>query len=87
MKITDLIISPESLGKRFWLTTVTKIVEYKDNKPTENILGYRYIVALPDRNLDKIAIRIDGTQKMEQPQTGFIEVNFQNLEIFIFGNT
>lgn len=84
MKITDLVISPESLGKKFWLTGVTKIVEYKDNRPTENVVGYRYVVALPERNLDKINIRIDGKQLLDAPENGYVEVSFQNLEVFIY---
>lgn len=83
MTITDLIISPESFGKKLWLVDIIPVYEYKDNKKTENITGYRYTVAMPERSLDKISIKIDGKQQVEKPD-GYAEVIFSNLEVFIY---
>ncbi|MCL2571675.1 MAG: hypothetical protein FWE11_04665 [Defluviitaleaceae bacterium] len=83
MKITDLIIDKSSLGKRLWLVEVVPAYEYKDGKRTDNITGYRYIVAMPDRGLEKIGIKIEGKQIIEAPE-GFVEVTFTDLEIFIY---
>lgn len=83
MKITDLTIDPSSLGNKLWLVEVSPAYEYRDNRRTDTIVGYRYTVALPERNLDKISIRIDGNKKMESPN-GFVEVTFQGLEIYIY---
>jgi hypothetical protein len=83
MKLTDLHIHPDSLGKKLWLVDVSPAYEYKDNKRTDTILGYRYTVALPEKGLDKIDVRIDGQQQMEAPD-GYVEVHFDGLEIFIY---
>lgn len=84
LKITDLIVDPRSLGSKLWLVEVLPAYEYdKEKKPTDKILGYRYSTALPEHGLEKINVRIDGKQLMEQPN-GFVEVEFQNLEVFIY---
>ena len=66
MTITDLIIDPKSLGNKLWLVDVVPVYEYKDNKRTENIIAYRYIVAMPEKNLDKINVKIEGKQLIEK---------------------
>ena len=83
MKITDLMISPKSLGEKLWLVGVFPAYEYKDGRRTDTILGYRYSVALPERGLDKIDVRIDGQQQAESPD-GYVEVRFDGLEVFIY---
>ena len=83
MKITDLIIDPKSLGSKLWLVDVSPAYEYKDNRRTDTVTGYRYAVAMPEKGLDKINVRIDGKQLMEAPD-GFVEVRFEGLEVFIY---
>ena len=84
MKLTDLIVSPKSLGDKLWLVDVSPAYEYKDNKRTDTVLGYRYSVALPEKGLDKVDVRIDGQQQAEAPN-GYVEVRFDGLEVFIKG--
>lgn len=83
MKITDLIIDPRSLGNKLWLVDVTPAYEYQNNKRTDTVLGYRYAVALPEKGLDKINVRIDGDKRMEALD-GYVEVRFDDLEVFIY---
>ena len=83
MKITDLIIDPKSLGEKLWLVEVTPAYEYRNNQRTENVTGYRYAVAMPDKGLEKINVRIDGKQLMEALD-GYAEVRFTGLEVFIY---
>lgn len=83
MKLNDLMIDPRSLGNKLWLVDVAPAYEYKDNKRTDTILGYRYCIALPEKGLDKIDVRIDGEKQMEAPD-GYAEVRFDGLEIFIY---
>lgn len=83
MKITDLIIDPRSLGNKLWLVDVSPAYEYQNNRRTDTITGYRYSVAMPEKGLDKINVRIDGKQLMDAPD-GYAEVTFQNLEVFIY---
>ena len=83
MKLNDLIINKKSLGNRLWLVAVAPAYEYQNNKRTDTILGYRYTVALPDKGLDKVDVRIEGQQQMEAPN-GYEEVIFDNLEVFLY---
>ena len=83
MKITDAIINPSTLGNKLWLVEVTPAYAYQDNHRTDTIIGYRYTVALPERNLDKISVRIDGAKRMDAPNC-FVDVKFENLEVFIY---
>lgn len=82
MKITDLIVDPRSIGNTLWLVDVVPAYEYKDNKKTDKIIAYRYCIALPEKGLDKIWIRIDGKKQMDAPD-GYTEVCFENLELSI----
>ena len=83
MKISDLIISPKSLGNKLWLVDVSPAYEYQNNRRTDTVLGYRYSIAMPERGLDKVDVRIDGQQQMDAPN-GYEEVRFDNLEVFIY---
>ena len=67
MKITDLIIDPRSLGSKLWLVEVSPAYEYRENRKTDTVLGYRYTVAMPEKGLDKINVRIDGDKRMDAP--------------------
>jgi hypothetical protein len=84
LKLGDLVIDPKSLGAKLWLTEITPVYEYRDNKRTENIFGYRYIITLPDKGFEKIGVKIDGKQIIDPPESGYKEVTFQNLEIFVY---
>jgi len=84
MKPTDLLIDPRSLGGKFWLTDVVPTYEYKDNKRTDRILAYRYVVALPDKMLDKIGVRIEGAKLLDAPESGYVEVSFTGLEVYMY---
>jgi hypothetical protein len=77
LRITDIIIDPRTLGGKLWLVDVQPAYSYVNGHRTDTITGYRYTVALPEKGLEKIAVRIDGTQKMEAPN-GF------HLELFIY---
>ena len=83
MKITDLIIDPRSLGSKFWLVDVSPAYEYRDNRRTDTVTGYRYAVALPEKGLEKINVKIDGKQLLDPPD-GNAEVGFTGLEVFIY---
>lgn len=80
LNIRDLRIDPASLGKKKLLVDVIPAYEYKDNKRTDKITGYRYVVCLAEHRLEKLGVRIDGSQIMEQPD-GFVEVDFAGLEV------
>ena len=54
-----------------------------EQQATDTVLGYRYTVALPEKGLDKINVRIDGDKLMDAPD-GYAEVRFDGLEVFIY---
>lgn len=83
LRITDIIIDPRTLGSKLWLVDVQPTYNYVDGHRTDTITGYRYIIALPEKGLEKISVRIDGEQKTDAPN-GFVEVIFQNLELYIY---
>ena len=84
MRIQDLKIDPCSLGNKHWLVSVSPVHEYKENQRTNNVIGHRYTIALPEKNLEKIGVKIDGKQLMESPENGFVEVKFENLELYFY---
>lgn len=83
MKITDLIIDPASLGNQLWLVGISPAYEYRNNRRTDKITGYRYTVAMVDKGLEKINVKIDGEQLMDEPN-GYIPVEFVGLELYIY---
>ena len=84
MRIQDLTIDPRSLGNKHWLVAVAPAFEYRNGQRTENVTGYRYSVCLPEKGLEKINIKIDGKQLLEAPESGYVEVAFTGLEVFIY---
>ena len=80
LNIRDLKIDNASLGRKMLLVEVVPAYEYKDKQRTDTITGYRYVVCLVDHHLEKLNVRIDGPQLMEQPD-GFVEVEFDGLEV------
>lgn len=79
LTLKDLKFDTACLG-RMLLVEVKPVREYQNNKPTDKILGYRYYVTLPDKMFEKLGVRIEGEQLMEQPES-YAEVLFENLEI------
>ena len=80
LNIRDLRIDPASLGRKMLLVDVMPAYEYKDGKRTETVTGYRYVVCLAEHRLEKLSVRIDGPQQMEQPE-GFWDVEFTDLVV------
>lgn len=85
MKINDVVIDANrTLGEKLLLVDATPAYEYKNNQRTENIVGYKYEVAMPKNGLDKINVKIEGKKLIEPPASGFSEVTFSGLEVYIY---
>lgn len=80
LNLRDLRIDNASLGKKMLLVEVVPAYAYQDGKRTDDINGYRYVICLPDHKLEKLGVKIDGPQQMEQPD-GFVEVQLEELEV------
>lgn len=83
INIRELRIDPDSLGEKKLLVDIMPTYEYRDHQRTENVVGYRYIIALPSHSLEKIGVRIDGKQQLEKPD-GYAEVEFEGLELTLY---
>ena len=83
MNITDLKISNESLGRKLWLVDVLPVYEYKNNERTDKVCGYKYTVVMPEKNFDRIGIKVEGRKLLDKPD-GYAEVVFDGLELFIY---
>lgn len=83
LNLRDLTIDPKSLGAKLLLVDVRPAYEYQDGRRTENITGYRYYIALPDKGFEKLAVKIEGPQQLDKPD-GYAEVVFDGLEIYAY---
>lgn len=85
MKITDVVIDANAtIGTNPLLVDVKPCFVYVDGKKTENIEGYRYIVALPDYELEKIGVKVLGECRIEKPEKGYVPVEFEKLDMRIY---
>ena len=84
LRIQDVIIDPRSLGGKFWLTEVSPVHAYQNGQRTDTISGYRYNIALPEKGLEKVGVKIEGVQQMAAPESGFVEVKFEGLELYVY---
>ena len=83
MKITECIVSPKTFGDKLLLIDVRPAYQYVSGKPTDVIIGYRYEIALPEKKMEKVSVKIEGEQLMEKPMEP-TEVQFDKLQIFIY---
>lgn len=68
IKVTDCIIDAEAtLGKNILLTGITPCAKYINGEKTEEIDAYRYTVCVESLAMEKIGIKIEGSQKIEMP--------------------
>lgn len=83
MKLTSLVINPVSLGERMWLTEIRPVYAYINNVKTNEIIGHKYSLVLPDKGLERIDVKIEGRKRMDAPE-GYVEVEFEDLELYIY---
>lgn len=83
IKLTDVTIDPRSLGNKYWLVDIAPAYEYKNNVRTDTVTGYRYTVALPEKGLEKVNVKIEGKQQLDKPD-GYVEVVFDDLEVYVY---
>ena len=83
LRLSDLKIAPESLGSKLLLTDVRPVYEYKDGVRTDHVTGYRYMTVLPEKSFEKLGVKIEGPQLIDQP-SGYAEVQYEGLEIYAY---
>ena len=53
IRLSDLKIDPTSLGTNLMLTDIRPVYDYKDGSRTDDVIGYKYIIACPEHRLEK----------------------------------
>lgn len=87
MKITDVVIdATATIGTDPLLVDVKPCFVYTDGKKTEKIEGYRYVVALPEHQFEKIGVKVLGQCSIEKPETGYVPVKFEKLDMRVYWN-
>jgi len=84
MKLSEIKVDVEkTFGKKFWLVEVAPVYEYKDGQRTDTVAAYRYVVALPEKNFEKIGVKIPGAPVVEHVE-GYAECKFSALEAGVY---
>ena len=82
--LSDLIIDPRSVGKKLFLVAVKPAYDYKDgHRVSDEPVGFRYEVAMPEQHMEKLSVRIDGVCQMQEPES-FTEVVFDGLHLSLY---
>lgn len=85
IKITDLVISEETIAGKKLLTDVKPCYEYdKSGKRTETVVAFKYEVVLPEKNFERINVKVPGANPLVNKRDEFFEVEFDELEIKIY---
>lgn len=87
MNARKIVIDTEAtLGPPpYWLCEVKEDREYINNRPTDKILGYKYITAIPNLGLDKLSVKIPGPQQIALSNDELEGVAFENLSLSVYG--
>ena len=86
MKLSEIRVDVDkTFGKKFWLVEVAPVYDYKDGEKTDTVSGYRYVVTLPEKNFEKIGVKIPGKAVVEQVD-GYAECKFAGLEAGVYQN-
>ena len=81
MKMSDIVIDAQkTLGEKKLLINVSPSYKYENNIRTESVDGFKYEIVLPEKEFEKINVKIEGNQKIESPE-GYTPVEFDGLEL------
>ena len=84
LNLSELIIDPRSVGKKLFLVAVKPVYDYKDgHRISDEPVGYKYEIALPEKHMEKLSVRIDGACQMEEPDS-FQEIVLEGLKLELY---
>lgn len=83
MKLTDIIVAMETIGNVYMLVDIKTVYKYENGKRTEEVEGYTYIIALPQKAYERIEVKILGKKMIELVDNEYPEVEFAGLELYI----
>lgn len=85
MNLNLIQIDPyATLGNVALLTNISPAFAYTDGKRTNNVVGYRYEVVLPERVFEKLSVRVDGEKRLELPENETPQVVFEGLKMSLY---
>ena len=77
----NLWIDNSCLGKEMLLVETAPHFEYVNNVRTNNLLGYKYTVVLPQHGFEKLDVKIPGNKLLEVQAGQSIAVSFTGLRV------
>lgn len=84
LNLSDLIIDPRSVGKRLFLVNVKPVYEYRDgHRVSDEVVGFKYDIAMPEHQMEKLSVRIDGKCRMDEPES-FEPVVLEGLKLSLY---
>ena len=84
LNLSELIIDPRSVGKKLFLVAVKPAYDYKNGqRVSDEPVGYKYEVALPEKHMEKLSVRSDGACQMQKPDS-FQEVVLEGLKLELY---
>lgn len=86
LNIVDVVIdSKKTVGQNLLLTSARPYYEYNGTKKSDNIIGYKYEIVMPDRRYEKINVKVAGKQRIDCGETSdCLPVVLENLEIKVY---
>lgn len=84
LNLSELIIDPRSVGRKLFLVAVKPAYDYKDgHRVSDEPVGYKYEIALPEKHMEKLSVRIDGVCQMQEPDS-FQEIVLEGLKLELY---
>ena len=84
LNLSELIIDPRSVGKKLFLVAVKPVYDYREgHRISDEPVGYKYEIALPEKHMEKLSVRIDGDCQMGEPES-FQEVVLDGLQLSLY---
>ena len=82
MNASQIVVDvPKPIGSKIWLHSVRENKIYKDGKPTGDTDGHRYDVFCIERKMLPLSVKIPGKLLIAEPENGYIQVEFTDLEL------
>lgn len=84
LNLSELIIDPRSVGKKLFLVAIKPAYNYVNGqRVSDEVVGFKYEIALPEKEMEKISVRIDGDCQMKEPDS-FQEVTLEGLNLSLY---
>lgn len=86
IKINDIIMTLLQVanGDTLWLTDIFPVKAFVDGKPTDKIIGFRYVCVCPANKFEKISIKVEQDAPIissdELAAKGHVKVKVKDFE-------